>query len=150
MRVLGRRTRRAWPRAPAAPGGRLVVRPVGGAHVRHPVAFAVGSLALLLALCAPVLSMQLGQSDAGSEPTSNTTRRAYDLVAQGFGPGSNGPLLVVADLRQPVDVEALRDELAGTEGVVQVSPPLYDEAQSVALLTVVRRRGRRTRDRRRW
>ena len=138
MRVLPRRTRRsvATGAAPveehASWSGRWAAR-----TSRRPVVFALASLLALLALSAPVLSMELGQSDAGSEATSNTTRRAYDLVTAGFGPGANGPLLVVADLAAEPDVEALAGDLASTPGVAQVSRPTYDPARSVALLTVV-------------
>ena len=139
-RVLGRRTRRrltagTW-RAPNSQplAGRWAAR-----TARRPRLFAALSLGLLLLLCAPVLDMDLGQSDAGSESTENTTRRAYDLVEAGFGRGANGPLLVVADLRSdsPVDPAALRETLAGTPGVAAVEPPVLDAAGSVALLTVV-------------
>src|SRR4051795_925875 len=65
---------------------------------RHPWPAAVASAGLLLVLAIPVLSMQLGSADAGTDPTSTTTRRAYDLLAVGFGPGFNGPLQVVAEL----------------------------------------------------
>jgi RND superfamily putative drug exporter len=61
----------------------------------------VGSLAVLLVLAAPVLRMELGFADDGDDPKSLTMRRAYDLVAQGFGPGANGPLLVTVALPAP-------------------------------------------------
>jgi len=137
-RVLGRRTARAlrdgtYRRSTRTPlAARWAER-----TSRRPVAFALGSLVLLLALSAPVLDMQLGQSDAGSEPTSSSPRRAYDLVADGFGAGANGPLLVVADLQAGADVDAVAAELTATPGIVQVSPPLFDEARTVALLTAV-------------
>ena len=51
---------------------------------------------LLLILCIPTLSLRLGSNDAGTEPANKTTRQAYDLLAEGFGPGFNGPLMIVA------------------------------------------------------
>ena len=47
---------------------------------------------LLLILCIPTLSLRLGSNDAGTDPAGKTTRQAYDLLAEGFGPGFNGPL----------------------------------------------------------
>ena len=67
--------------------------------IRHRVAYAISSTALLLACAAPTLALRLGVPDDGTLPTSRTERRAYDLIADAFGPGSNGPLLVVVDLR---------------------------------------------------
>jgi RND superfamily putative drug exporter len=65
---------------------------------RRPVAAALISGALLLILCIPTLSLRLGSNDAGTEPPSKTTRQAYDLLAEGFGPGFNGPFVMVAAL----------------------------------------------------
>jgi putative drug exporter of the RND superfamily len=140
LRVLGRRTRRLVQTERAVPATRrepLAARWAARTS-RRPVVFAMASAAVLLVLCAPVLDLRLGQSDAGSEPTSSTSRRAYDLVAGAFGPGANGPLVVVADLnRAGVDVAAVRAEVAATPGVVSVSEPVYDAARSVALLSAV-------------
>ena len=143
-RVFGRRARRRLrtgaerPRSRQPLAGRWAAR-----TARRPRLFAAVSLGLLLLLCAPVLSMDLGQSDAGSESTGSTTRRAYDLVEAGFGRGANGPLLVVADLRgaSAVDPTALRETLLDVAGVAEVDPPVLDAAGSVALLTVVPRTG---------
>ena len=62
----------------------------------------------MLVLAIPVLSLRLGSSDQGNDPSSTTTRQAYDLLADGFGPGFNGPLLLVAQTSSPADVAALR------------------------------------------
>ena len=90
---------------------------------RHPWTALVGALAVLLVLAAPALSMRLGSSDAGNDPTSLTTRRAYDLLADGFGAGFNGPLIIVA---QPADARTtarIAAALRQAPGVAQVSPP---------------------------
>ena len=63
---------------------------------RRPWTAALAGLVILLVLAIPVFALRLGVADAGNDPTSQTTRRAYDLLAEGFGPGSSGPLLVVA------------------------------------------------------
>jgi RND superfamily putative drug exporter len=87
---------------------------------------AVGT-AVLLALAAPALQMETGFPDAGDDPTSTTHRRAYDLLAEGFGPGFNAPLLLVADLRRPgVDaqaISALAERVAADPGIATVGEP---------------------------
>jgi RND superfamily putative drug exporter len=62
---------------------------------KRPWPWATGALLLLLVITIPLFSIQFGQLDAGTDPTSDTDRRAYDLVSQGFGAGANGPLTVV-------------------------------------------------------
>jgi RND superfamily putative drug exporter len=93
---------------------------------RRPWPAAIAGVAIMLVLTAPVLSMHLGTGDQGNDPTSNTTRRAYDLLTEGFGKGFNGPLLVVAQLPQKGDDAALQkigDQLRTTPGVASVTPP---------------------------
>ncbi|HZL54089.1 MAG TPA: MMPL family transporter, partial [Solirubrobacteraceae bacterium] len=88
-----RRRRRSAPATVALPthGRGFWARWVGGIQ-RRPVWAALGATAILLALAAPALGLRLGSSDAGNDPSSQTTRKAYDALAQGFGPGFNGPL----------------------------------------------------------
>ena len=86
---------------------------------------AVGTV-FLLVLAAPVLSLRLGFSDEGNYAERTTTRRAYDLLAAGFGPGFNGPLIVTAEVGQPSDGAALQALVAAfeeTPGVASVAPP---------------------------
>ncbi len=93
-----------------------------GAHVsRHPRAYAAGGAILLLALAAPALDLRLGNPDDGHLPPSRTERRAYDLVAQGFGPGANGPLTIAVDDARAAD--AVRDAVAADPGIASVAPP---------------------------
>ena len=103
-------------------------------------ALIIGFVVLLL-LTVPLLSMRLGFNDAGNRPTSDTTRRAYDLVSEGFGPGFNGPLLLAA--RTPngeTDVAALSklsDALNnGVEGVAFATPPQTTSQGDVAIMQV--------------
>jgi putative drug exporter of the RND superfamily len=92
-----------------------------GDHVsRHALPYAVGGTVLLLALATPALDLRLGFPDEGSLPETRTERRAYDLVASGFGPGINGPLVVVADSGV---VERVRAEVAADPGIAGVAPP---------------------------
>jgi RND superfamily putative drug exporter len=95
-----------------------------GTHVcRHPWPYAVGATTLLVALAVPVLGLHVGMPDDGSLPESRTERRAYDLAADGFGPGFNGPLLVAVDASQTTSVVApLRDAIAADPGVAAVAP----------------------------
>ncbi len=105
---------------------------------RRPRAFAAGAIVLLLLVAFPVTGMRLGSSDAGSNSTSSTTRKAYDLLSQGFGAGFNGPLLVVAEVddggRRQVD--ALATELRAQAGVAAVGAPAYNRAGDTATLTL--------------
>lgn len=84
----------------------------------HPWRSGIAATLVLLLLGAPVLGMRLGQADAGSDPTTTTHRRAYDLLAEGFGDGFNGPLLVVVDLdgTAGVDDAGGSGDATGTDG----------------------------------
>jgi RND superfamily putative drug exporter len=107
---------------------------------RHPWPAALAGLVALLVLATPALHMRLGFSDAGNDPTSQTTRRAYDLVAKGFGPGTNGPLFVVADVHQPtalVRVQGLATALRSQPDVAAVLPPVVNHARSAAVVEVL-------------
>jgi len=87
---------------------------------RRPWPALLVGLAIVVTLAIPALSMRLGQSDAGNDVTSHTTRRAYDLLAQGFGKGFNGPLQIVADL--PADPAAARAALAKARATLAITP----------------------------
>jgi putative drug exporter of the RND superfamily len=92
---------------------------------RHPWPAAVAALAVMLTLAAPALALRLGNSDAGNNPPNQTTRQAYDLLAKGFGPGFNGPLLIVASLPHKADSSALAriaGALRANADVASVSP----------------------------
>ena len=89
---------------------------------RRPWAALVVAVAALGALCVPALSMQLGLADAGNDHPSTTSRQAYDLIAEGFGPGANGPLVVVTEGDEAVAQNAF-DTLTRTDGVAEVTPP---------------------------
>jgi RND superfamily putative drug exporter len=105
---------------------------------RHARVVAVAVVLALGALSLPAVGwIHLGSSDAGSSPTSNTSRRAYDLLAEGFGPGFNGPLLVSVDQRGAPGaaeriVAALRDE----PGIASVRNPIVNDAGDTAQVTV--------------
>ena len=92
----------------------------------HPWLSLLAGSALLLVLAAPLLSLWLGFSDEGNYAEGTTTREAYDLLADGFGPGFNGPLLITAAVGEPSDQAALTSligALEGASGVASVAPP---------------------------
>jgi RND superfamily putative drug exporter len=107
---------------------------------RHRVLATVASVALLLVLAEPFLGVHFGLPDEGNDPKNMSSRQAYDMLAEGFGPGANGPLLVVADMSHAdgdAAVQRLRAELGNTAGVAAVSPPRVNPAGDTALITVV-------------
>ncbi len=110
-----------------------------GRHVAsHAWAYAIGVTALLLALTAPVLSLNLGFPDDGTQPETQTQRRAYDLVADGFGPGINGPLVIAIDISDdPTVVEPLAIAVAADPGVASVADPLVDLDSGVATMVAI-------------
>jgi putative drug exporter of the RND superfamily len=84
------------------------------------------ALALIVVLALPFFGLRLGLTDAGNDPASSTTRQAYDLLAKGFGPGFNGPLLLVGQVNSPADEARFAtfvDSLQGAPGVAQVQLP---------------------------
>src|SRR6266542_3276745 len=98
---------------------------------RRPWPVAIVAVLALLALVAPVASMRLGFADAGNGDASRTSRRAYDLLAQGFGPGFNGPLIVVVE-GDAQAASAAQRTLASTPGVAAVTAPLPTREGSTA------------------
>ncbi|MCX5527866.1 MMPL family transporter [Streptomyces bobili] len=107
-------------------------------HVsRHPVPYAVGAAGLLLTATLPVLGLRVGLPDDGSLPQSRTERRAYDLVAEGFGPGTNGPLVIAADPSGDRGVvDRLVEAVAADPGIASVAPTHVDRATGIATLVV--------------
>lgn len=103
---------------------------------RHPVAMAVFGTVLLGILTIPAFSLRLGFSDEGNFPEDTSARQAYDLLADGFGPGFNGPLILVGELPDgPVDLGAITASLEQTPGVAAVTPPFpSDPANPQAVL----------------
>ncbi|UYQ64570.1 MMPL family transporter [Streptomyces peucetius] len=107
---------------------------------RRPKLLGAVAAAVMLALALPTFSLHLGTSDQGNGPDTATTRQAYDLLAEGFGPGINGPLTLVAGLEGPDDhmaMDRLRHDLQATDGVSSVGPVTYNGSGDTAVLTVV-------------
>lgn len=107
-----------------------------GEHVsRHAWPYAIGVTLALIALAAPVFALQLGFPDEGTYPESRTERRAYDLVAEGFGAGINGPLLVAVDISSDAAVvEPLAEAIAADSGIIGIAPPVVDASVGVATI----------------
>jgi putative drug exporter of the RND superfamily len=105
---------------------------------RRPWFAAAAATAFMLVLASPALGLRLGNTDAGNDPRSQTTRRAYDLLARGFGKGFNGPLLVVAKLPRPGDATALERlavALRRTPDVAAVTPARVSASGEVATVS---------------
>ncbi|GAB2874151.1 MMPL family transporter [Streptomyces deserti] len=90
---------------------------------RRPLPALLTAVLALLALSAPALGLRLGFADAGNDPATSTSRKAYDLLAEGFGPGFNGPLVLVTD-GDPAAARELRTTLTRTPGIAATTPPL--------------------------
>ncbi|MGW3445681.1 MMPL family transporter [Streptomyces sp. NPDC001076] len=140
-RVLGRRARRRL-----AAGEPLPENAVSGPWARwaavlerRPRALSAIALAVMLVLTIPVLSLRLGSSDSGNDPASNTTRKAYDLLADGFGPGFNGPLQLVAQAPTAADKTALTQlstQLKDVHGVASVVAAPIKPGSTVGIVQV--------------
>ncbi len=131
----GRFDRKETAAGPPRPG--FWERWIGAIQKRPWTAFVV-SAGVMLALASPVLGLRLGNTDAGNDPASQTTRKAYDLLAQGFGKGFAGPLLVVVKLPQAGDAgpaERLAAALRRTADVAAVSPPRISPDGTVATIS---------------
>jgi putative drug exporter of the RND superfamily len=103
---------------------------------RRPWLAALISGGLLIALCIPTLSLRLGTNDAGTDPAGTTTREAYDLLAEGFGSGFNGPFVIAAELPEKGNDEGLqklRTELKGEEGVEAVTDVTLNPDKTVGV-----------------
>ncbi|MGD6754597.1 MMPL family transporter [Streptomyces sp. BH105] len=141
MRALSRRERRRL-----AEHGPEPVLPTGlaarwAAFVeRRPKLLGALAIAVIAVLSLPTFFLHLGTSDQGNNPASSTTRQAYDLLGDGFGPGVNGPLTLVTQVDGAKDKAALAEltsELRDTDGVASVSRVTYNADDTAAHVTVV-------------
>jgi putative drug exporter of the RND superfamily len=110
----------------------------------RPWPWAIAATGVLVVLAIPLFSLRLGQLDAGTNPTSESIRRAYDLIATNFGPGANGPLTVVVQLPSGNSPQANQTLLANTQstlsktpGVAAVAAPSVNSANTTAVINVV-------------
>jgi RND superfamily putative drug exporter len=145
----GRKVKPAGEKSRMLGGGRATARksrPNMGTRwasfvVRRPVAVLLLGVIGLGAAAVPATKLELGLPDDGSQPTSTTQRRAYDLLSEGFGPGFNGPLMVVVDAKASdspkAAVATVTDDIKGLKDVVTVTPATYNKAGDTAMITVI-------------
>ncbi|WP_030419634.1 MMPL family transporter [Streptomyces sp. SCSIO 75703] len=109
--------------------------------IRRPVVVLLVGVIGLGAAAIPASSLALGLPDDGAQPTSTTQRRAYDLLSEGFGPGFNGPLMVVVDAKDSTSPQdaftRVGDEIKGLEDVMAVTPAQPNKAGDTAMITVI-------------
>jgi RND superfamily putative drug exporter len=104
---------------------------------RRPRAIAIVSTVVMLAIAAPATALRLGSSDASNDPPNQTTHRAYALLAEGFGEGFNGPLLVAAKVpRGQASADRIAAAIATAHGVASVAPAKLNPTGNVATITV--------------
>lgn len=133
LRVFGARTRKQAV-LPADSFHSAWAQRLAKRVTHRPLPWLVASSVALIALALPALGMQLGENDAGSESADKPTRQAYDLVAQGFGPGVNGRLVVVAD---PGQVASINETVVATPGVMSVTPPAVSPDGTTAVFEII-------------
>jgi putative drug exporter of the RND superfamily len=109
--------------------------------IRRPAAVLLLGLVGLGTVAVPATQLELGLPDDGSQPTSTTQRRAYDLLSEGFGPGFNGPLMIVVDAKNSDDPQAaatsVTDGIKDLKDVATVTPAVFNKAGDTATITVI-------------
>ncbi|MGW6740050.1 MMPL family transporter [Streptomyces sp. NPDC055025] len=142
--VLSRKVRTAPEPTPATEPSAPATKPNMGTRwarfvVGRPLPVLLLSIVGLGILAVPTLDLRLGLPGDEAQPTSTTQRRAYDDLAEGFGPGFNGPLTVVVDAKGARDpkaaVAAVARKLAATDGVVSVSPAMFNRSGDTAIIS---------------
>jgi RND superfamily putative drug exporter len=107
---------------------------------RRPLVAAIIATVVLLALAAPALGMRLGFPDAGNDPPDTMTRQAYDLNTEGFGPGTNGPLVIAAELPDRAaasTIDSFAERLRSDRDIAFVPDPQINERGDAAIVTVI-------------
>ncbi|MFZ3470854.1 MMPL family transporter [Streptomyces sp. 4.24] len=116
-------------------------KPNGGTRwarfiLRRPVMVLLVAVIGLGAVAIPAGKLEMGLPDDGSQPVSTTQRQAYDLLSEGFGPGFNGPLMVVVDGDKAL-ADQTAERIKGLGGVAAVTPPALNKEGDAAVITVV-------------
>ncbi|WP_327262869.1 MMPL family transporter [Streptomyces sp. NBC_01232] len=104
--------------------------------LRRPVMVLLAGVIGLGVIAIPASKLEMGLPDDGAQPVSTTQRQAYDLLSDGFGPGFNGPLMVVVDGDKAL-ADSTADRIKGLNGVVAVTPATLNEAGDAAVITVI-------------
>jgi RND superfamily putative drug exporter len=134
LRVLSRRERRRLAAGPARAGAAGTWARWAAFTQRHPRPLAAAAVAVMVVLAIPVLSLRLGSSDAANDPAATTTHQAYELLADGFGPGFNGPLELAGTTSTPAGAAAfarLAATLRTEPGIAAVSAPVPGHGASL-------------------
>ncbi|MET9670058.1 MMPL family transporter [Streptomyces sp. NPDC006475] len=131
-RVLGRKVRKGKPVTDKPNMGTRWSRFV----LRRPVMVLLAGVVGLGAIAIPAASLEMGLPDDGSQPVSTTQRKAYDMLSDGFGPGFNGPLLVVVDGDKSA-ADRTVETIKGLEGAAAVTPATLNKAGDTAMITVI-------------
>ncbi|MFE9726504.1 MMPL family transporter [Streptomyces sp. NPDC005794] len=140
-RIMGRKARKA-----AEAENEPEAKPNMGTRwarfvLRKPVWVLLAGVIGLGVIAVPAASLEMGLPDDGSQPKSTTQRQAYDLLSDGFGPGFNGPLLVVVDTKNSTDgrtaVDRVSQEIEGIDHVAAVTPAAFNKTGDAATITVV-------------
>ena len=114
---------------------------------KRPVIAGLAALVILIPLAIPLFSLTLGQQDTAALSTSTTARQAYDLISENYGPGVNGPLIVVASLGSKATstsdsrLQTLQKDVGSTSGVVAVTPVQLDNAGTTAYFNAISKAG---------
>ncbi|MFJ6797787.1 MMPL family transporter [Streptomyces sp. NPDC091268] len=116
-------------------------KPNGGTRwarfvLRRPIMVLLVGVIGLGAIAIPASKLEMGLPDDGAQPVSTTQRQAYDLLSEGFGPGFNGPLMVVVDGDKAL-ADTTADRIKGLEGVAAVTPATTNEAGDASVITVI-------------
>ncbi|MGW2018164.1 MMPL family transporter [Streptomyces sp. NPDC001927] len=140
-RVVGRKDRKGRKKAEGSKADGKADKPNMGTRwarfvIRRPVMVLLVGVLGLGAIALPAASLEMGLPDDGSKPVSATERRAYDMLSDGFGPGFNGPLMVVVDGDKAV-ADSTMETIKGLDGVVAVMPPTPNKAGDTAMITVI-------------
>ncbi|MEV6395723.1 MMPL family transporter [Streptomyces sp. NPDC051907] len=131
-KVLGRKVRKGKPVSDKPNAGTRWARFV----IRRPITVLLAGVVGLGVIAVPAASLEMGLPDDGAQPTSTTQRKAYDLLSDGFGPGFNGPLLIVVDGDQKKADSTVKD-IQGLDGVAAVTPATFNKAGDTAMVTVI-------------
>ena len=138
VKAAGDKRRKSAAGTPAKPG--LGAR-WASFVIRRPAAVLLLGVVGLGTIAVPATQLELGLPDDGSQPTSTTQRRAYDLLSEGFGPGFNGPLMIVVDAKDSdaprAAADKVTDGIKGLKDVTTVTPAVFNKAGDTATITVI-------------
>ncbi|MCD9024912.1 MMPL family transporter [Cohnella silvisoli] len=148
QRISPARTSRLFRKPPASASQQTVSFRWGRFVSRHPVIILLIGVLFLVVISLPVLHMNLGLPDNGASPKESTEYKGYDLLSKGFGPGFNGPLVVVIDVlgkKDPKEAsQAIIKELSALPNVASVAEPIWNQTNSIALVSVISQTGPNT------